>query len=208
MFALARSLLEFHAMVTYVSDELMRVLKNTKQWKERSEKFFKVLARARYGTSDKVRMAELAKGGVPEAFLKPIHTNDCLRALAGHAEFIWVPDHYDVLCDFVHHNVASQMVGAAHLHEGANAKSEALTMQFVEPSLIVTYQFGSEVWYYQAVNATAERAAASVKGVLDAVSACPATPFSKEELLQYTGNDHGFGAAADGTGPTESRRRH
>jgi hypothetical protein len=81
IYAFARSLLEFHAFIHYVSGQLRRIAASDKSWRDRGNEFFRLLVRARYASSAPDKRAALLSDGIPEKDIKPIHINDCLRSM-------------------------------------------------------------------------------------------------------------------------------
>lgn len=196
IYGFARSLLEFHAFAAHVSAQLKRIAGDpARAWGDRGIAFFHFLIRARFGTSSPSKRAILLSDGVPEAHLKPIHINDCVRHLekAEDGGYEWAREYYDELCDFVHHNLSSQQAGSVGLRTGDRIVSTGGGMMIMKsPGPIVRYEFPATLRGREAITGTAHRVLDNARGAIDAVNRIPESPFSPEELMKLTGSRFGM----------------
>jgi hypothetical protein len=196
IYGFARSLLEFHAFAAHVSAQLQRIATDpARTWRDRGIAFFHFLIRARFGTSSPSKLAILLKDGVPDAHLKPIHVNDCVRHLekAEDGRYAWIREYYDELCDFVHHNLSSQQAGSVALRTGDRIVSTGGGMVIMKsPGPIVRYEFPATFRGQEAVAGTAHRVLENARGAIDAVNRIRESPFTPEELMTLTGSRFGL----------------
>jgi hypothetical protein len=193
IFAGARSLLEYHAFLQYVVTRLNRAATGEpKEWKSRGEEFFRVVVRAKYGTSDPVKQRALEAQGLGKDQSKPFHVLTCIDEIAKSEQYSWMRSHYDFLCDYVHHNLSSQSVstvGGTVAEEVRSAKGKLI---FKTPTPVIRYQYPSAIQTCYAIEQTASRAALNMKGAFDCLNTCPESPFTPLELQQSTGTPLGL----------------
>jgi hypothetical protein len=208
VYGFARSLLEFHAFASNVSTHLQRIAADRdRPWRDRGVAFFDFLIRARFGTSSPDKRAILLKDGVPEAHLKPIHINDCVKHLEKTEEgrYAWARGYYDDLCDFVHHNLSSQQAGSVGLRRGDRVVSKGGGMLILKSEgPIVRYEFPATFRGHEAVRTTAHRVLENARGAIDAFNRIPESPFTPQELVELTGSRFGM-PEVEPIGTTQSR---
>lgn len=112
LYALARSMFELSAFLYAVQVRLQDVVLrlDRKNWKPLGEKFFGLVIRARYATTNPQYRAMLRAEGVSEARLKPFGITQCIETLAREPAHEDALARYEILCDFVHHNMSSSSV--------------------------------------------------------------------------------------------------
>jgi hypothetical protein len=71
------------------------------------EKYFGLIVRARFATTHPVYHDLLRADGVPARRLKPFDITHCVQGLTAEPEHQDATARYALLCDFVHHNLAS-----------------------------------------------------------------------------------------------------
>jgi len=80
---------------------------NEKTWQPLGEKYFGLIVRARFATTHRVYHDLLRADGVPARRLKPFAITHCVQGLAAEPDHQDAIERYALLCDFVHHNLAS-----------------------------------------------------------------------------------------------------
>jgi len=192
VYSAARSLLELHAVLRYFEHRLSEACTGAEaEWRERGHRYFDLILRARYGTSDPKAQRILKMVGIPETALKPIRVGKARAFLTN--ELPWIDEHYALLCDFVHHNMSSQrtagsLVGKSHMARSSAGGGFLMAQQHP----IVQYTFPAPDRGRHAVRDTATRALENVRGVMDATNRFPRSPFTEAELMAKTGSAIGF----------------
>src|SRR5262249_30999881 len=148
--------------------------------------------RARYATSDPQLVTALHDAGMGKATLKPFNVMHCLETLAQEPKFANVRARYDRLCDFVHHNLASQTVSQSGMCVDTVARSPAGgKLIFSQPGPILRYEYPAEAVARRALAATVQGAVDDVHASLSWLNPCPEHPFTQEELIKFTGLSSG-----------------
>jgi hypothetical protein len=191
IYSAARGILELHAVARYVQFHLEESIKGPfGEWRERGIRYFDVIMRARFGTSDPNKAAHLKSHGMDDKYLKPFRIRAAREFLG--KKCAWVNEHYESLCDFVHPNLSSQTSAGAYAGEAnvvAQSSGSVLLMNNSVP--IIHYEFPMPEGGKAAALLTAERALESVLGTAKA-SDFPHSPFTEEELLKMTGSRLGM----------------
>jgi len=94
---------------------------NDRNWLPLGEKFFALLVRARYATTNPEFRALLVEAGVPSARLKPFNITECVKRLAADPSHLDAVERYALLCDFVHHNLSSATTAPSGVRFGDTA---------------------------------------------------------------------------------------
>lgn len=192
MYAVARSVLELRATLVDIGQRLIAKRAGTSaDWRNRGQGYFGIILRARYASSDPKKAEVLRNSGVSKDNTQPFNVMRCLEALAEH-----VPDarsRYDMLCDFVHHNLSSQTVGQSNLRVGGIARSAAGGEIHVGggDTPIIRYEYPSEPAGRYALEELAADVVVDVQACMEALMSLPESPFSDEELIQRTGHRMG-----------------
>jgi hypothetical protein len=109
LYGVARSMFELSAFLHEVQKRLQDVVLhvNEKTWQPLGEKYFGLIVRARFATTHRVYSDLLRADGVPARRLKPFAITHCVQGLAAEPDHQDAIERYALLCDFVHHNLAS-----------------------------------------------------------------------------------------------------
>jgi len=189
----ARASLELAAFMNRVVQQLVRIKADSREgWQAKGEQFFRVVARARYGTSDKELTTFLRGKGFGKAMLKPFSITRCVEDLRkregwGDAEVI-----YDRLSDHVHHNLSSHNASTFGMRVdtiGRSSGGGGFEMQTAAP--IMRYAYPTPSTTVRATNYTAPVTLRCVRCAFDCIKELPETPYSPAELLEYTGSELG-----------------
>ena len=192
VFALARSLLEFYVSGAHLSNQLSGIAgRLPSDLVARGREFFATIVKARYATKDPRLRDRLVKAGVPAEYVAWPQITPFVKQLAADPHRTWIAEHYDVLCDYVHHNGPSNSLAAAALPFGAIARNRKGLVLTEQPGTQVTYLFPSEAASRGALEITASRALESLEGSLKVLDTFPKGPFSAAELRRETGTATG-----------------
>jgi hypothetical protein len=114
-----------------------------------------------------------------------------------------MPDHYSYLCDLVHANQLSQMVGNAGHRKGVSLSDESGgAIFFGGERSIAQYRYGSAEAFEAVRRQTCNRALEALQDAVAAINETPETAYSAEELITLTGDPLGVKALdADGQCP-------
>lgn len=123
LYAVARSMFELSATLHEVQKRLRETSSTLtpKNWRQVGEKFFGLIIRARFATTHPNLLDLLLQQGVPRHRLKPFHITQCVADLTAHPDHHDADSRYQVLCDFVHHNLGSSTTASSGsgISEGA-----------------------------------------------------------------------------------------
>lgn len=202
IFSGARTLLELDALVYFVFAELRRVLNSEQHgWRERGQQYFDIIVRARLSTRDPLVQEGFEVVKFPK--VKCIHVNDGIRALTERPESRWAQAYYDGLCDFVHPNWGSRLVGVAGTGTAHAVNFQGKLILASRRGMgVVAYRYPSEPAGEAAVAGTVTRALANAKHVLECLGEFPT--FSVEELHAISPSDE---AGAAGRAPSAQASR-
>ena len=178
----ARTLLELCAFSYDVAARLRDIAaKPSANWRPKGEEFFALLVRARFATTDPAKRQFLEAAGCPSRLLKPLNVMSSLSALAADPQAGTLSGQYEKFCDFVHHNLSSQVTSSPGFRMGDSAHSAG-------GGALVTTKQGPITRYEYPVSSKAARAVEETLPVIvKAVEICvkslktlPRTPFSPE----------------------------
>ncbi len=192
VYSSARNLLELNAFLYEVSRRLIECKEGNEDWRTRGEQFFGLIVRARFATSDPKIAEPLRNEGVSKKHIKPFSIMNCIRKLTAEADFPDVQDQYDSLCDFVHHNLSSQIASDAGFVTSDVARSSgggALIMPTAGP--ILHYQYPVKNKAVKAIDETAVCALRNTEGIIRWLNRLPETPYSASEIQEMTGTPLG-----------------
>ena len=187
----ARVLLELYAMTRYVAKKLREAADESVDWQDRGATFFGVIVKARYGSTDPDKQAAMKNAGLPDDQLRNFKLNKARQDL--HKELDWVTPHYAALCDFVHPNLSSQLLGGGSVGESQVASTPgggAMVMSGGKTS-IIQYSFPLAEAGQAAAQFTMERAFQSAEGAVKATNAILESPFTEAERVEWTGSKLG-----------------
>lgn len=197
IYAMARSILELAAFLADVARRLSPFSDARTLWQDRGVGFFRVIVRARFGTSDPQKQRALVEAGISKDDVKPFHILTCIDHLAKDKANAWVRPYYDFLCDYVHRNMSSQTISAAEMTHGGLAISPGGGMIYMmQHGPIVVNQYPANNQAEYAREQTAPRAASLADLALRTLNALPNTPYSEAELVEKTGYRLGVKALA------------
>lgn len=190
----ARSLLELSAFICDLASRAREIyVKPDKQWLSKGEEFFALIMRARYATSDPKLRKSLEESGVPNHLLKPFNVMHSLAALESSEDGGQFDGVYAKLCDFVHHNLSSQVTSSPGSRQDVMALSQgggAILMN--KPSPVTRYEYPVPSKGEKAVRETLDDVVNSVKVMVKNLNSMPLTPFGEEQIEMMTGSKVGF----------------
>ncbi len=193
VYSSARNLLELNAVLYEVSRRLIECKEgNESDWRSRGEKFFGLIMRARFATSDPEKAELLLNERVSKKHLKPFNIMNCIKNLAAEADFTDVWGQYASLCDFVHHNLSSQTtsnVGSVTSDVARSSGGGAIFMPTAGP--VTQYQYPVQKKAGMAIDETAVCALRNTQGVIRRLNRLPRTPYSVSEIQDMTGTPLG-----------------
>jgi len=194
VYSSARNLLELNAFLYEVSRRLIECKEgNESDWRSRGEKFFGLIVRARFATSDPKKTELLLKDRVSKKHIKPFNIMNCIKSLAAEADFTDVQGQYASLCDFVHHNLSSQTtsnVGSFTSDVARSSGGGAIFMPTAGP--VTQYQYPVKNKAEKAIDETAVCALRNTKGVIRWLNRLPESPYSASEIQEMTGTRFGI----------------
>lgn len=190
--SMARSILEFHAFVHYWSRELTDTQNTGESWADRGRKFFGAIVRARYSTSNPGNHEILKDAGVDPEDFRPIRVSKQINILTNNKAgggFEWAKDHYDMLCDYVHHNLSNQKtVSALSDYTEKYRTPQGGIVRLDKPMGVIRYRYPAPEPAKQLIRDTAQRAWKSIQDVVEVMNNTPVHPFTDEELTMFTGS--------------------
>ena len=186
----ARSLVELHAVLSYVHRRLTK-LQGSAAWEEDGQAFFRLLTRARYGTSNPAKRDLVAsEAGVSAEQMKPFHVLTCIQELGKTSEFTRVTEYYDVLCDYVHPNLSSQTIAAGDAYMGQLGVGPGGHVWMTpNEGLNYVYKYPADEHAKLAVTTTICEHAKHAQAAIDLLDRWPGTPFDRERLNSFSGLD-------------------
>lgn len=191
----ARSILELTAFVYEVSARLTEIAaKPEANWKGKGEEFFTMIVRARFATTDPKKRQALESAGCPARLLKPLNVMKCISTLLTDPEATGaLSEQYEKLCDFVHHNLSSQVTSSPGFRVGDMAHSAgggAIVMTKQAP--ITRYEYPVARKAALAIEETLPTVIKCVEICVKHLNKMPRTPFSVDQLREKTGSALGI----------------
>ncbi|KEZ79113.1 hypothetical protein [Salinisphaera hydrothermalis] len=194
MYLFTRSLLELAAFLHDVDARLSAVVSEPEdKWRPKGEQFFGIIMRARFGTSNKEIAKHLKDAGASKKHLEPFNIMQSLAKLVASSEANALAGKYDLLCDYVHHNLSSHYTSSPGFRVGDSAHSQgggALLMMKGAP--ITRYEYPVPAKAKKAQSETLEIIDAALNICISAVNRLPRTPFSEDQLEKMTGSRIGL----------------
>lgn len=192
--ATARGMFELsaflHEVCARLNETVLRV--TTTNWQPLGEKFFAVIARARYATSDPAFRKLLIDAGTPESRLKPFNITECVKGLSAEDGFEDSGERYASLCDFVHHNLGSATTANLGVRQGTVARSGLGGVVTPDVQTITAYAYPVR----GKINVYTDRIAPGVLRDANAsirwINELPQGPFPFEMNVQMTGTQLGI----------------
>ncbi len=191
----ARSVMELAAFVYRVSIELNKIKgEPDNDWKGKGRAYFKLIVRARMATTDPKKRQALIDAGCPAESLEPLNVMHCIKLLVSDSEASESLSHqYEKLCDYVHHNLSSQVTSSSGFRVGYTARSAGgggLIMP--KGGSIDRYEYPTPQKAALAVQETLPVVIKCVELCLKHLNKMPYTPFSQAQIREMTGSDLGF----------------
>ena len=190
----SRTMLELVAFNYRVMEELTSISnKDIKQWKSKGEQYFKFIVRARFATGDEAKLLLLKDAGnMSKNNLKPINIGECLRSLASNNKYTHLAARYGELCDYVHHNLSSQLIcsqGVKVTDNFIHESSGGIVTDKETPYTVYGYPAESKV--LKAEKDTIKFMLECSTALVDIVNKLPESVYSQKELVKNTGNKFG-----------------
>lgn len=187
----SRSALELTAFLYDVKERLVAITnKDDSDWRAKGEEFFSTIVRARFGTTNPNVLKEI-QSDVSKKNLDPINIKKSIAELLN-SEHKDIALEYDILCDFVHHNYSSTTIssqGYRHSNTATFGNSIFVTSR---DALVISYGYPSGGGVEGCIERTAELFGKCIKTCMDIIGQIPEFTFSKEKILEMTGNEFGM----------------
>ena len=186
-----RNQIEFNAFLCRVRNDLRSAHDGeTSDWRSRGERFFKTIIRARFGTSDPDKQKVLEEAGIPSKSLKPFNVRKCIETLSNIEHCGDIGARYDLLCDFVHHNLSSQTISTDKMSMGRTSRSRGGGMiMTTQQTPIVTYTYPSPPATAYAISTTSPGAALDTGAAVTWLNEIPDSAFRRTEVIEHIGSD-------------------
>ena len=190
----ARAIFELSAFTHDVSRRLREIMhKPEANWRSNGEEFFSLVVRARFATSDPSKRQALEEAGAPAKLLKPINITESIRTLLATEEGASLHGEYDKLCDFVHHNLSSQLVSSAGVRIGDSAYAAGGgSVRMLKPAPITRYEYPLATKAAQAIAETLPTVLKCTEIFVQSINQMPLTPFTEHQLRTRIGSPIGF----------------
>jgi hypothetical protein len=195
LYALARSMFELsaflHEVKTRLQEVVLRINDNT--WQPLGEKFFGLIVRARYATTHPDYLGLLLTHGVPASRLKPFNITNCVQGLAAEREHQDATKRYQLLCDFVHHNLGSSSMAKSGSAVSDASRSSGGGMLVVRggSTSITRYEYPAKGKADRALNGLAGGFLKDTRACIGWLDTTPESPFPWEMVMEKTGSPFG-----------------
>jgi hypothetical protein len=164
-----------------------------KTWRPLGEKYFGLIVRARFATTHPEYRKVLLAQGVPAARLKPVNITNCIQGLGAEPEHQDAARRYDMLCDFVHHNLGSSTLansGSAVTDAARSAGGGEIRVGY-GPTSITQYEYPVQGKLERAFNDLASGFLKDTRACIGWLNTTPGGPFPPEMITKMTGNPFG-----------------
>lgn len=190
----ARSILELAAFLNDISSRAVKIANKPKDnWRAKGEEYFSCLIRARFGMSNPKTIEHLKSHGASKKLLKPINVMSSLDLLLKNTSAKSLEGKYDMLCDFVHHNLSSQITSSPGFRMGETARTSGggglVTMK---NGPITRYQYPVPEKADLAISDTEDVVLTAMNICIESINSMPRTPFCEDQLLEFTGSRIGL----------------
>ena len=194
IYLFARSMLELNAYLYDVRTRLEEVRDKPKNmWVAKGEEFFKLIIRARFGTSDPKYVKLFLKNKFPKGKLDPLNISTSISLLKGNKEFGALAQRYNSLSDSVHHNLSSHALTNQGTFMSNVARSQrGGVMMSPKETPVTKYQYPADSKGEMAVEKTAKFMVENCEATVKWLSNFPETPFSQEQIIEMTGTQFGM----------------
>ena len=195
LYGLARSMFELSAFLHEIQRRLREVTFRVteKNWIASGEQFFGLIVRARVATTHPKFHELLRAEGVAKDHLKPFNSKHCIQEIAKEPGYEDAVERYDLLCDFVHHNL-----GGATLANSGSEETEFVRtpggggiMSPNGPMTSTRYEYPVEAKGHRAVDELAPGFLKDARACIDWINSIPAGPFPTEMIIEKTGTQFG-----------------
>jgi hypothetical protein len=195
LYALARSMFELSAFLHEVQKRLQEVTLqiNENTWQPLGEKYFGLIVRARFATTHPKFRQQLLSDGMPESRLKPFNIMHCIQELATEPEHQDAIARYELLCDYVHHNLSSMTMANSGSMISDVAQSARGGMMFASHQMPITqYEYPVHGKADRALNDLAPEFLRDTRAGINWLNKTPESPFPTEMILRKTGSLFGI----------------
>jgi len=198
VFMFGRSAIELCAFLHETSQRLYSAKSlAAEQWENGGQKFFNVAVRSRFATNLKHLQEVLVGEGVTAKNLDPLNVMRCLESLSQRFGYSDTLERYSTLCDYLHHNLGSATLanaGSGSSMNGVDEKGQHWITR--EATGMTEYVYPTRRKAFLAVEATCEGFLKDMGTCLELITGLPETPYSPEQILEFTGTTHGGGTLA------------
>ncbi len=164
-----------------------------KTWQPMGEKFFGLVVRARFATTNPARRELLLKHGVSAKRLEPFDITNCIRGLKSDPDHLDAVERYAVLCDFVHHHLGSSSMANSGSGVADAARSAGGGMMVSNgPMTVIQYEYPVHGQLESSLDHVAPGFLRDTQACVSWGSSTPESPFAPELLAHLTGNPMGM----------------
>ena len=187
----ARSILELGAFLADISRRAVDIYsKPDSCWRLSGEEFFSLIVRARFASSDTEKISIF--NDLSNSQSKPINIMSSLKYLAEKNETAFFAKDYERLCDYVHHNLSSQITSSAGIRIDSNARSALGGMLLTQNSgPISRYEYPNPTKGELAAKETLSITEKSMALCISSLNSMPHSPYSQSLLIKRTGSAYG-----------------
>lgn len=196
LYGVARSMFELNAFLYEISKRLRDVVLRVddRNWKPLGEKYFGLIVRARFATTNTEFRKILLAEGVTAARLKPLNIGNCIEGLAADPAHKDAKSRYDELCDFVHHNMSSSTVA----NSGSGVVDVIRTAgggELRHPDgqhTVTQYEYPVYGKADLAISSLAPGFLRDARACIDWINLLPGSPFPTQMVTKITGHPTGM----------------
>jgi hypothetical protein len=195
LYAISRSMFELSAFLHEVRSRLVQTAGTCtdKTWQPMGEKFFGLIVRARFATTNPAQRELLLKQGFSAKRLEPFNITSCVSGLKSDSDHVDAGERYAVLCDFVHHNLGSSSTANSGSGVADAARSAGGGMIVSNgPMTVIQYEYPARGKLVQAIDDVAPGFLLDVKACIQWTNSMPQSPFAPELLAELTGHPMGM----------------
>lgn len=194
VYSFARQMLENSGHLYRITSELQAAREMAAdKWLDGGQKFFGIIVRAAFGTSQAQHQEALQGAGLSSAGAKSMSSGESMKMLAKAPDHEDAWERYSVLCDFVHHNLGSKTLANQGTRVGGVAVSAFGGMKVLpQDGAITRYQYPSPVKGELAIAETADGFVADSRDCVKWVNEMPPSPYSRRQVMQFTGTELGL----------------
>jgi hypothetical protein len=192
LYSIARSMFELNAFLHEINHRLIETVAavSDRSWRPLGEKFFGLLVRARYATTNPEFRSLLLEAGVPSKRVEPFNITNCVRGLASEPEYTDADTRYSLLCDFVHHNLSSATTANSGIRLGDSAYAGSGRMMADREGAITRYEYPVVGKFTVQIDRVAPGFLRDAQGCVGWLNTMPQSPFPIEMNEHMTGSPH------------------